>query len=87
MRDRFGAPIIVGAATLAALGAYGDGDPAQLAALDACATTPFVVSPRTGVADVGDPQQLDCLRLSIDNLRYTIPGPVRGADPGAPMQI
>ncbi|MGW4249010.1 hypothetical protein [Nocardia sp. NPDC004722] len=53
-----------------------------------CAVTPFVSGlPAAGIATVGDPQNLDCLRFGIDTLRYTVPGPVRGIDPGPPLHI
>ncbi|MFE3024293.1 hypothetical protein [Nocardia tengchongensis] len=55
---------------------------------DSCAMTPFVSGlPGSGVATIGDPQSLECLRLGIDTLRYTLPGPVRGIDPGPPLHI
>ncbi|MFE4462979.1 hypothetical protein ACFROC_36955 [Nocardia tengchongensis] len=55
---------------------------------DSCAVTPFVSGlPGSGVATIGDPQSLECLRLGIDTLRYTLPGPVRGIDPGPPLHI
>lgn len=55
---------------------------------DSCAVTPLVSGlPGSGVATIGDPQSLECLRLGIDTLRYTLPGPVRGIDPGPPLHI
>ncbi|WP_330183311.1 hypothetical protein OHB26_06455 [Nocardia sp. NBC_01503] len=53
-----------------------------------CAITPSAsITPRPGVSGIDDPQHLDCLTLGIDTLRYTVPGPVRGGDPGPPVQI
>ncbi|WP_228566334.1 hypothetical protein [Nocardia sp. SYP-A9097] len=53
-----------------------------------CAITPSASNaPRPGVSGIDDPQHLDCLTLGTDTLRYTIPGPVRGVDPGPPLQI
>lgn len=100
----FGAPILIGAATLAALGMHSDSEPLplarsgpssamdQLRALprlvgDVCALTPFAVDPQSGISGIDDPRSQECLRMGIDTLRYTIPGPVRGADPGPPRQI
>ncbi|MEC3913229.1 hypothetical protein [Nocardia sp. CDC160] len=55
---------------------------------ESCAVTPFVSgSPHAGIATAGDPKSLDCLRFGIDTLRYTVPGPVRGVDPGPPVHI
>ncbi|MFE3256023.1 hypothetical protein [Nocardia sp. NPDC059229] len=55
---------------------------------ESCAVTPFVSGlPHAGIATVGDPRDQDCLRFGIDTLRYTIPGPARGADPGPPLHI
>lgn len=109
MKDNlFGAPIIIGAATLAALGVHGDGAAVSTAAGwtpdhsasdtvlpaaatahpvdEPCAVTPFVFGDaHPGIATVG--RTLDCLRLGVDTLRYTIPGPVRGVDPGPPIHI
>ncbi|WP_245676925.1 hypothetical protein [Nocardia acidivorans] len=53
-----------------------------------CAITPSASNaPRPGVSGIDDPEHLDCLTLGIDTLRYTVPGPVRGGDPGPPVQI
>lgn len=55
---------------------------------ESCAVTPQVSGvPHLGIATVGDPKDLDCLRFGIDTLRYTLPGPVRGVDPGPPLHI
>ncbi|MGW4355907.1 hypothetical protein ACWELJ_27845 [Nocardia sp. NPDC004582] len=55
---------------------------------ESCAVTPFVSGlPGSGVATIGDPHKTDCVRSGIDTLRYTLPGPVRGADPGPPLHI
>ncbi|WP_230329152.1 hypothetical protein [Nocardia aurantiaca] len=55
---------------------------------ESCAVTPFVSGlPHPGIANIGDPQSSDCLRFGIDTLRYTIPGPARGVDPGPPLHI
>ncbi|WP_297621221.1 hypothetical protein [Nocardia sp.] len=99
----FGAPIIIGAAALGAMGMmHSDAESVQLASgqfgvsdrLDThlidqvCALTPWASgTPLPGISSIDDPQHLGCLTLGIDTLRYTIPGPVRGVDPGPPMQI
>lgn len=99
----FGAPIIIGAAALGTMGMmHSDTESVQLAAgqsgisdmLDThlidqvCALTPWASgTPLPGISSIDDPQHLGCLTLGIDTLRYTIPGPVRGVDPGPPMQI
>ncbi|MFE5289052.1 hypothetical protein ACFRAQ_29145 [Nocardia sp. NPDC056611] len=55
---------------------------------ESCAVTPFVSGlPGSGVATIGDPHKTDCVRSGIDTLRYTLPGPVRGVDPGPPLHI
>ncbi len=55
---------------------------------ESCALTPFVSGiPHAGIATIGDPRDQDCLRFGIDTLRYTIPGPARGVDPGPPLHI
>ncbi|WP_433670784.1 hypothetical protein ACQP06_04970 [Nocardia sp. CA-136227] len=55
---------------------------------ESCAVTPFVSGlPGSGVATIGDPHKTDCVRSGIDTLRYTLPGPVRGIDPGPPLHI
>ncbi|MFJ4658208.1 hypothetical protein ACIP5Y_43650 [Nocardia sp. NPDC088792] len=103
MKGTFGAPIVIGATALAAMGMHTDGRPVQVAdatiqvfgpALSArpvensCPVTPFASGDaRPGISTVGDTKQPDCLRLGIDTLRYTIPGPARGIDPGPPVRI
>ncbi|MEV6069737.1 hypothetical protein AB0L82_24585 [Nocardia sp. NPDC052001] len=53
-----------------------------------CAITPSVSTvPHSGISRIDEPQHLNCQTLGIDTLRYTIPGPVRGVDPGPPVQI
>ncbi|UFS95482.1 hypothetical protein [Nocardia huaxiensis] len=148
MKDNlFGAPIVVGAAALAAVGMHADPEPAHLSGAtpeigapdsivgpehtagtaaapaaslgaasfdlrsadpfpaptitafgdwpslernavevrDSCVLTPPAATPPSpGIAPV---TAQDCLRLGIDTLRYTIPGPIRGVDPGPPMRI
>ncbi|MGX1806397.1 hypothetical protein ACWIGI_11840 [Nocardia sp. NPDC055321] len=54
---------------------------------DACALTPFAVPPTPGVTGVEVPERPQCLTQGVDTLRYTIPGPVRGKDPGPPLHI
>lgn len=106
MKGTFGAPIVIGATALAAMGMHADGRPVQVAspadatvqvfgpALSArpvensCAVTPLASGDALpGISTVGDTRQPDCLRLGIDTLRYTIPGPARGIDPGPPVRI
>ncbi|WP_235947463.1 hypothetical protein [Nocardia terrae] len=104
MRKPFGAPIIVGAATLSLMGMHSGGETRTSAVSvpdtviqagspvqpvgESCAVTPFVFGgPHAGIATVGDPKSLDCLRFGIDTLRYTVPGPARGIDPGPPLHI
>ncbi|WP_245663187.1 hypothetical protein [Nocardia inohanensis] len=73
------------------LAAFGDWPAVERSALqagDACAFTPSVnTDPRPGISSIGDPQELDCLGRGTGTLRYSVPGPVRGADPGPPLAI
>ncbi|MFI1915123.1 hypothetical protein [Nocardia sp. NPDC020380] len=106
MKGTFGAPIVIGATALAAMGMHTDGRPVQVASpadatvqvfgpalsarpvANSCPVTPFASGDaRPGISTVGDTQRPDCLRLGIDTLRYTIPGPARGIDPGPPVRI
>ncbi|WP_245568491.1 hypothetical protein [Nocardia concava] len=105
MKKPFGAPIIVGAATLSIMGMHADGQeratatavpdtviqvgPSSVQPIDqSCAVTPLVSGiPHAGIATVDNPHSLDCLRFGIDTLRYTVPGPARGADPGPALHI
>lgn len=60
---------------------------AQLVA-GSCSLAPFASNtPFPGIAAIGDPAEVDCVPLDIDTLRYSIPGPIRGIDPGPPLQI
>lgn len=53
-----------------------------------CSLAPFTSNtPFPGIAAIGDPAEVDCVPLDIDTLRYSIPGPIRGIDPGPPLQI
>ncbi|MFI6870119.1 hypothetical protein [Nocardia sp. NPDC050406] len=53
-----------------------------------CSVIPSVsLAPLPGIADIGDPTEIECGPLGIDTLRYSIPGPTRGIDPGPPILI
>ncbi|MBF6235709.1 hypothetical protein IU474_01255 [Nocardia otitidiscaviarum] len=53
-----------------------------------CAVTPFAtLPPAPGIAAINGPGVVECTPSGIDTLRYSIPGPIRGADPGPPVQI
>lgn len=60
---------------------------AQLAS-STCSITPSAsFTPAPGIADIGDPSEVECAPLGIDTLRYSVPGPTHGIDPGPPIYI
>lgn len=75
----------VHAAAVTAFGAWPSLERNAVEVHDSCVLTPPAAAlPHPGIAPVNTQ---DCLRLGIDTLRYSIPGPVRGIDPGPPTQI
>ncbi|WP_306360420.1 hypothetical protein [Nocardia sp. CC227C] len=53
-----------------------------------CAVIPFAtLPPSPGIAAINGSGAVECTPSGIDTLRYSIPGPIRGADPGPPIQI
>jgi hypothetical protein len=88
----FGAPTVIGAVALALVVMPSDGERSQpeVAAAVSCALTPQVTNEhRPGISHVrgfpiADP---DCVRPSIDTLRYVVPAPPGATDPGPPIEI
>ncbi|MFC9998507.1 hypothetical protein [Nocardia sp. NPDC127526] len=88
MKDKFGAPIVIGATALTAIGLQTADAPSAGATAEPCALAPSITNiPRQGISAIDEQQDAECLRLGIGTLRYTIPGPARGIDPGPPVQI
>ncbi|MEU8896910.1 hypothetical protein [Nocardia sp. NPDC048505] len=76
----FGAGVVLGGLLLATLPA----EPAPAQAAE-CPRTPYILNEQPpGIATAEEPA---CAEPGIDHLRYVVPGPRAGADPGAPVEI
>ncbi len=72
----------------AAFGAWPSLERGAVQTGESCAFTPAITgNPHPGIASINDQGVLDCLGHGTGTLRYSVPGPVRGVDPGPPLAI